>query len=159
MGSDIFNFTTFESNNWKLTYTYKYPRPALTVDAVVFRKKQQSTEVLLIQRKNPPFQEGWALPGGFVGIDETLETAVHRELFEETGLKSILLKQMHAFSTLGRDPRGHTISIVFWGILENEQKPKAGDDAQSVKWFDLSKLPKLAFDHSEIINFAMSNID
>lgn len=156
MESDIFNFTTFESNNRILKYSYKYPRPALTVDAVVFRKEASKTEVLLIQRKNTPFQESWALPGGFVDMDETLETAVHRELFEETGLKKILLTQMHAFSTLGRDPRGHTISVVFWGILENEQKPKAGDDAQSAKWFDLNKLPKLAFDHAEVVEMAIS---
>lgn len=156
MESDIFNFTTFESNNRILKYSYKYPRPALTVDAVVFRKEASKTEVLLIQRKNTPFQESWALPGGFVDMDETLETAVHRELFEETGLKNILLTQMHAFSTLGRDPRGHTISVVFWGILENEQKPKAGDDAQSAKWFDLNKLPKLAFDHAEVVEMAIS---
>ena len=146
-------------NNQQLNYTYKYPRPALTVDAVVFRKNARKMEVLLIQRKNPPFQGGWALPGGFVDMDETLETAVHRELFEETGLKNIVLKQMHAFSTLGRDPRGHNISVVFWGILENDQTAKAGDDAQHAEWFDLKNLPTLAFDHDEVIKFAISNVD
>ena len=139
-----------------MNYSYKYPRPALTVDAVVFQKSARKTEVLLIQRKNPPFRGGWALPGGFVDLDETLEKAVVRELFEETGLKNIQLKQMHAFSTPGRDPRGHTISVVFWGILENDQKPKAGDDAQNAKWFDLNKLPKLAFDHDEVIEMAIT---
>jgi len=142
-----------------MTFSYKYPRPALTVDAVVFRKGTRKTEVLLIQRKNPPFQGGWALPGGFVDMNETLETAVHRELLEETGLKNIHLIQLHAFSTPGRDPRGHTISVVFWGILKNDQIAIAGDDAQEAEWFDLDNLPKLAFDHDEVINFAISNVD
>lgn len=137
-----------------MTYSYKYPRPALTVDAVVFRKNTATTKLLLIQRKNPPFQGEWALPGGFVDMDETLETAVARELFEETGLTNISLKQLHAFSTPGRDPRGHTISVVFWGILKNEQKATAGDDAQNAEWFATDKLPKLAFDHREIIEMA-----
>ncbi|RLD43747.1 MAG: NUDIX hydrolase [Bacteroidetes bacterium] len=141
-----------------MTFTYKYPRPALTVDAVVFRKTPSKTEVLLIQRKNPPFQGEWALPGGFVDMDETLETAVARELFEETGLTNILLKQMHAFSTPGRDPRGHTISVVFWGILEDDQTAKAGDDAQYADWFDLNKLPKLAFDHQDVVEMAMTEL-
>lgn len=139
-----------------MTFTYKYPRPALTVDAVVFLKDALKTEVLLIQRKNPPFQSGWALPGGFVDMDETLETAVHRELLEETGLKNIRLSQLHAFSTPGRDPRGHTISVVFWGVLEVDQIAKAGDDAQNAEWFDLNNLPKLAFDHDEILEMAIS---
>ena len=141
-----------------MNFTYKYPRPALTVDAAVFHKGETKTEVLLIQRKNPPFQGGWALPGGFVDMDETLETAVHRELFEETGLKNIVLRQMHAFSTPGRDPRGHTISVVFWGMLEDEQTAKAGDDAQYADWFDLDNLPKLAFDHKDVVEMAISTL-
>jgi len=142
-----------------MTYSYKYPRPALTVDAVVFRKTGEKREVLLIQRKNPPFQGDWALPGGFVDMDETLETAVARELFEETGLKNIGLQQLHAFSTPGRDPRGHTISVVFWGFLKDSQQTIAGDDAQDAAWFDIDKLPKLAFDHKDVMIFALKNTD
>ena len=138
-----------------MAYTYKYPRPALTVDTVVFRKKEEKTEVLLIQRKNPPFQGSWALPGGFVDMDETLESAVARELLEETGIKNIDLKQMHAFSTPGRDPRGHTISVVFWGFLKDDQQAKGGDDAQDAAWFSIDKLPKLAFDHQDIVEMAI----
>jgi 8-oxo-dGTP diphosphatase len=138
-----------------MAYTYKYPRPALTVDAVVFRKKEEKTEVLLIRRKNPPFQGDWALPGGFVDMDETLERAVARELFEETGLKDIRLRQLHAFSTPGRDPRGHTISVVFWGFLEDDQQAKGGDDAQDAAWFDIDELPKLAFDHKDVVEMAL----
>jgi len=146
-------------NNRKMAYSYKYPRPALTVDAVVFRNESGKTELLLIQRKNPPYKEEWALPGGFVDMDETLETAVNRELLEETGLNNILLKQMHAFSTPGRDPRGHTISVVFMGILKDGQTVKAGDDAQNAEWFNINKLPKLAFDHKDVVDMAISNID
>ena len=96
-----------------MAYTYKYPRPALTVDAAVFRKTGTGFEILLIQRNNPPFEGGWALPGGFVDMDETLEDAIIRELQEETSLTDVTLKQLHAFSTPGRDPRGHTISVIF----------------------------------------------
>jgi 8-oxo-dGTP diphosphatase len=145
-------------NNINLTYTYKYPRPALTVDAVVFRKNDAKTDVLLIQRKNPPFQGRWALPGGFVDMDETLEKAVHRELMEETGIRNVQLQQLHAFSTPGRDPRGHTISVVFWGILDADQNPVAGDDAENAGWFEISKLPKLSFDHQEIVEMAIQKL-
>ncbi|MCF6171584.1 MAG: NUDIX hydrolase [Bacteroidales bacterium] len=139
-----------------MSFTYAYPRPALTVDAVVFRESGMLMEVLLIRRKNPPYSGSWALPGGFVEMDESLEEAVHRELFEETGVKDLHLRQLQAFSTPGRDPRGHTISVVFWGVLEKNQEILAGDDAKEVAWFDLNRLPKLAFDHNEIIEVAAS---
>lgn len=141
-----------------MSYSYQYPRQALTVDAVVFRKPGKHTEVLLIQRKNPPFQGGWALPGGFVDMDETLETAVDRELNEETGLQNIELTQMHAFSTLGRDPRGPTISVVFMGILDSDQQVIAGDDASKAAWFSINNLPSLGFDHDEVIEMAVSKL-
>ena len=98
-----------------MSYTYDYPRPALTVDAVVFRKTTKQLEVLLIQRKHYPFEGMWALPGGFVEMEETVEQAVVRELEEETSLKIEGLKQLHTFSELGRDPRGRTISVTFYG--------------------------------------------
>jgi len=142
-----------------LAYTYKYPRPALTVDAAVFRKKKGSFEILLIQRDGPPFEGKWALPGGFVDMDETLEEAIARELEEETSLRNLDLKQLHAFSTPGRDPRGHTISVVFWGTLAQEQQVKAGDDARNAKWFDAGQLPDLAFDHDEIVKLAFKNLN
>lgn len=138
-----------------LSYTYPYPRPALTVDAVVFKKENRDVRVLLIRRKNPPFTGNWALPGGFVDMDETLENAIERELEEETSLSKIELYQLHAFSTPGRDPRGHTISVVFWGRLDQNQPAIAGDDAEDVKWYKLDQLPELAFDHKEIIEYAI----
>lgn len=139
-------------------YTYQYPRPALTVDAAIFRKTDSSFEILLIQRGNPPFKGSWALPGGFVDMDESLEDAINRELMEETALTNIDLKQLHAFSKPGRDPRGHTITVVFWGILENKQTAIAGDDAHTVRWYNINQLPELAFDHDDIIEIAVHKL-
>jgi 8-oxo-dGTP diphosphatase len=138
-----------------MPFTYKYPRPALTVDAVVFRTANNKTELLLIQRKFPPYQNKWALPGGFVDMDETLEEAVARELKEETGLTGIKLKQLKAFSTVNRDPRGRTISVVFWGINKTGLTANAGDDAAKTRWFDINNLPPLAFDHKEVVQEAV----
>ena len=142
-----------------MAYTYKYPRPALTVDAAVFRKTGTGFEILLIQRNNPPFEGGWALPGGFVDMDETLEDAIIRELQEETSLTDVTLKQLHAFSTPGRDPRGHTISVIFWGIQDSNQEAMAGDDARNVKWYKIDHLPELSFDHDEVIKTAIQKIN
>lgn len=131
-----------------MSFTYKYPRPAVTVDIILMRN---SIEILLIQRLNGPFKNGWALPGGFVDMDETLEDAALRELEEETGLYDIELKQFKAYSKVDRDPRGRTISIVFSGIANHEDKAIAGDDAKNVQWFNINDLPELAFDHEMII--------
>ena len=133
-----------------MSVTYKYPRPALTVDAIVFRKTPD-LQVLLIQRLNEPFKEMWAFPGGFVDMDETVEVAVERELEEETALTGIVLKQFQTFSAIDRDPRHRTVSVVFYGFANEKAIPKAGDDAKNVRWFGLDNLPKLAFDHQEIL--------
>ncbi len=137
-------------------YIYEYPRPAVTVDAVVFRKGNYDWEVLLIKRLNAPFEGYWALPGGFIDEEETLEQAVERELFEETSLKGIKLQQLRAFSNPHRDPRGRTIGVAFVGILKDSNvEVHANDDAKEVRWFSLDSLPELAFDHSEIMDCAM----
>lgn len=133
-----------------MKYTYDYPRPALTVDIAVFAKNKEGHEVLLICRKNDPFSGMWALPGGFVDMDETVESAASRELFEETNLSGIHLDQFHVFSEVDRDPRGRTVSVVFTGFLNESQEVKAKDDAKEARWFDLNKLPELAFDHTNI---------
>ena len=135
-------------------YTYDYPRPSLTVDMIVTRNVSSGIELLLIQRLNPPFKDQWALPGGFVDMDETLEQAAARELAEETGLTDVELKQFKAYSEPGRDPRGHTISVVFIGQVVHNAKAIAGDDAKKVNWFNINKLPLLAFDHDEIVGEA-----
>lgn len=136
-----------------MIYTYAYPRPAVTVDIIVYRFNNQQKELLLIERLNEPFKNQWALPGGFVDIDEEIETAAYRELQEETSIKKIQLKQFRTFGKIGRDPRGRTISIIYYGELKDfNQLVKAGDDAKNLDWFPITNLPKLAFDHSEIID-------
>ena len=136
-----------------MIYTYAYPRPAVTVDMVVFKETNSGLEFLLIERKNEPFKNQWALPGGFVDIDEEIEHAAYRELEEETSIRKIKLKQFKSFGKLGRDPRGRTISIVFYGNLKDKnQTIKAADDAKNLQWFTLDQLPPLAFDHQEIID-------
>lgn len=156
MWRDFFNFSQNISKH--LAYSYPYPRASLTVDAVVFKRFDDNYRVLLIERGNPPFKGKWALPGGFLDMDETLEEAVVRELHEETSLSGIELKQLHAFSSLDRDPRGRTISVIFWGILENKQEAKAGDDASKTQWFEINNLPSLAFDHDEVLQLAIHKL-
>ncbi|HBF87962.1 MAG TPA: NUDIX hydrolase [Bacteroidales bacterium] len=134
-----------------MAYSYEYPRPAVTVDCIIIRNTLKP-EILLIKRKFEPFKDSWALPGGFVDSNETLEQAAIRELEEETNITDIDLLQMHAFSELNRDPRGQTISIVFYGFTHSSHVAVANDDAKEVNWFLLNKLPELAFDHAEIIN-------
>ncbi|MBN3036024.1 MAG: NUDIX hydrolase [Bacteroidales bacterium] len=139
-------------------FTYEYPRPAVTVDAVVFRRREDNMEVLLIRRDRYPFEGRWALPGGFMDMGETLEEAVVRELEEETGLKGIALQQLHAFSALHRDPRGRTVSVIFWGTAPADAAIRAGDDAREAAWFPLENLPELAFDHGEIVGKALERL-
>ncbi len=134
-----------------MSYTYDYPRPAVTVDAVVLRENGDLVEVLLIQRKNEPFQGSWALPGGFLDEKETLEAAVARELKEETNLEGLELMQFRVYSEPDRDPRGRTISTVYIAVVQGEIDAHAGDDASTLSWFSVSDLPELAFDHATII--------
>jgi len=143
----------------KGSYIYDWPRPMVTVDAVVFGQFGNHTMVLLIKRANEPFASMWALPGGFVEMDEELIDAAARELQEETGLKGVHLEQLHTFGTVGRDPRGRQITIVHMGVVTNTQaKINAGDDAAEAKWFPIDKLPvKMAFDHLEVIKFATNH--
>jgi len=132
----------------------------VTVDAVVFAFFKNKVKLLLVNRRNEPFKDKWALPGGFVGIDEELEDAVTRELVEETSLAGVRLEQMHTFGNVGRDPRGRQITIAFMGVAKKGlTKIKAGDDAIKAKWFDVEKLPKdLAFDHKKIAMFAIRKL-
>lgn len=133
-------------------YTYEYARPALTVDVVLFRKQSGGLEILLIQRKNEPHQGSWALPGGFVDENEGLCDAACRELQEETTVDGIALTQFRAYGEPGRDPRGHTVSIVFIGMSEQAAiSVAARDDAADIGWFPILSLPELAFDHQKIV--------
>lgn len=138
-------------------YIYDWPRPMVTVDAVVFRLLAGKASLLLIRRKNEPFKGKWAFPGGFVEMDEELEDAIKRELAEETGISGINLQQMQTFGKVGRDPRGRQITIAFIGFCEDGQITlKAGDDAAEAKWFDIDGLPDdMAFDHNNVAKFAI----
>ena len=134
----------------------KHKPIALTVDTIIFSKTGSVTKILLIKRKNPPFKDKWAIPGGFVEYDEELETAAKRELEEETGVKDIPVQQLYTFGKIGRDPRGRTVSVVYFAIINDiNMNIKAGDYAKEAEWFNITKLPELAFDHREIIDFAV----
>ena len=133
-----------------MLYSYEYPRPALTADCII--TDETKTQILLIERKNDPFKYHWALPGGFMEMTESLFETAFRELEEETG---VLVQKLEFFCIadgVNRDPRGRTVSAVFYGSFNRDSKIKAGDDAARVDWFDLKQLPPLAFDHKEIIN-------
>ncbi len=146
--------------NDKGKYVYDWPRPMVTVDAVVFALAGDAAKLLLVKRKNEPFKGKWAIPGGFIGIDEELDDAVARELAEETGLTGVKLEQMHTFGTLGRDPRGRQITIVYMGIITHDlDRLKAGDDALEAQWFDIIALPdNMAFDHDAVAKFAVDRL-
>jgi 8-oxo-dGTP diphosphatase len=140
-------------------YVYDWPRPMVTVDAAVFAFFQGRPRLLLIQRKHEPFQGRWSLPGGFVEMDEDLEAAAARELAEETGLRDVPLEQLRTFGKPGRDPRGRTITVVYFGIIRRcGQSIEAADDAAQVQWFDLEELPQMAFDHEEIARCASERL-
>ncbi len=135
------------------------PSIFVTVDIVLCRTQGGKQEVLLIQRLKEPFKDCWALPGGFVDKGEDLEDAAKRELLEETSIKADSLKQFKAYGKPGRDPRGHTVSIVFCGNADETAIAKAQDDAKAVQWFSWDNLPPLAFDHQEILEEARKQIN
>lgn len=140
-------------------YVYDWPRPMVTADAAVFAFFDGKARLLLIQRKRDPYEGRWALPGGFVEIDEDLPEAAARELAEETGLKGIALEQLRTFGRLGRDPRGRTITVAYFGIVEKDwDQVRAADDAADVRWFDIDDLPPMAFDHDEIARCAIERL-
>lgn len=138
----------------KKKFTYDYPRPCVTVDIVLLTREARP-RVLLIRRKQAPFAGKWALPGGFIDMDETLEESARRELKEETGLTVGKLQELGIYGDPGRDPRGRTISVAFWTEVNPAKiQPKAGDDAAETGWFPLHDLPPLAFDHARILKDA-----
>ena len=133
----------------------------VAVDAIVFGySKQDGVSVLLIQRKYDPFKGSWALPGGFVLEDESLEEAVQRELLEETGIKVNYLEQLYTFGEPGRDPRQRIISVAYFGLVKTSQyqELKASTDAENAKWFSIKRIPQLAFDHKEILSVAITRL-
>ena len=143
-----------------MPHTYEYPRPALTVDCIVFGlDAQQELKIMLIQRDIPPFQGQWAIPGGFVRIEETLEAAALRELREETGIQDIFLEQLYTFGNLERDPRDRTVTVAYYALINLvEQLIIATTDARAAAWFSLSEIPQLAFDHNQILQIAIARL-
>ncbi|WP_233216274.1 NUDIX hydrolase [Blastopirellula marina] len=139
----------------KKLHQYEYARPALTVDIVVFALDEDDLMVMLIQRDLAPFEGQWALPGGFVHIDETLDDAARRELQEETGLQDIFLEQLYTFGDLNRDPRERVVTVAYYALVNLEgHNVQANTDARNAAWFAMSELPKLAFDHEQILQVA-----
>jgi 8-oxo-dGTP diphosphatase len=142
----------------KKKFCYDYPRPAVTVDVVIVTK-EAAPRVLLIRRKHAPYEGMWAIPGGFVDMDESLEDAARRELFEETGVRAGKLAQLHTFGDPKRDPRGRTISVAYLAVVDPKKiEPHAGDDAAQTAWHSLRRPPKLAFDHAEILAAARERL-
>lgn len=141
-------------------YCYAYPRPALTADVVFIDVEASALRVLLIERRAPPFEGRWALPGGFVDADEDLPEAARRELREETGIRGSRLVQLGAYGKVDRDPRGRTVSVVFLGLYRGRMGGAiAGDDASAVCWFHMRKPPRLAFDHRTILRDALARLN
>lgn len=140
-----------------MSYKYKYPRPAVTADAVVITQNEPR-KVLLIKRGGKPFKGCWAFPGGFMNMDETLEECVIRELKEETGLVVTEVKPIGSYSRVDRDPHGRTITIAYLIVVDEELPVKGQDDAKQARWWSLNELPELAFDHSKILNDTLETL-
>ena len=134
-----------------------YERPSVTVDIVILTVFDQDLKVLLIRRKVPPYEGLWAVPGGFVGIKESLDMAALRELREETGVADVYLEQLYTFGEPERDPRMRVITVAYYALLEagKVRKLRAGSDAGEVDWWSMNKLPELAFDHRQILDYTL----
>jgi 8-oxo-dGTP diphosphatase len=136
-------------------YQYDYPHPAVTTDVVIFSIRDNDLKLLLIKRGGTPFKGKWALPGGFVRLDESLEEGARRELQEETGLSGVYLEQLYTFGEPQRDPRERVITVAYYALIPSEQVSLcAATDAEAVGWFDMDELPPLAFDHTKIVRMA-----
>ena len=136
-------------------YSYAYPHPAVTVDIVIFTVRDEQLKLLLIRRAGEPYQGKWALPGGFIHLDETLETSARRELEEETGVSGVYLEQLYTFGAPERDPRERVITVAYYALIPSDKlQLRAATDAEAVGWFGMDELPDLAFDHPDIIAMA-----
>ena len=136
-----------------------HPHPSVTVDVIIFTLRDGDLQVLLIRRKNLPFQGMWAVPGGFVGIDESLEEAALRELEEETGVYDVYLEQLYTFGDVDRDPRGRVITVSYFALIPAPAIcPHAGDEATETRWWSVYNLPELAFDHAHILAYALQRL-
>ena len=142
-----------------MSYTYEFPRPAIAVDCVVFGLDEQDLKVMSIRRGIPPFEGQWALPGGFVRLDESLEAAALRELREETGIEKVFLEQLYTFGDVARDPRDRVVTVAYYALINLvEHRIQATTDAKDAAWFPVSNPPKLAFDHDKILAAALARL-
>ena len=139
----------------KSSYTYKYPHPSVMTDCVIFGFDGKDLNILLVERGLEPFKGSWALPGGFLKMDETVEECAKRELMEETNVSNVFLEQFHTFSAVDRDPRERVITVAFYALVKpSDYEVIGGDDAAQAEWFNQNELPPLAFDHEDVINMA-----
>ena len=137
----------------------KYERPSVAVDVVMMTLHQKDLQILLVKRRSWPFEGMWAIPGGFVDINESLEDAAKRELHEETSVQDVYIEQLYTFGNPGRDPRTRVITVVYFALLDAEQlRIKAADDAADVGWFSVYELPPLAFDHGDILDYTLNRL-
>lgn len=138
----------------------RYERPSVTVDVVIFSLIDEKLKVLLIKRKQWPFQGMWAIPGGFVRMEESLEEAAERELAEETGVKNVFMEQLYTFGDPNRDPRTRVITVAYFAIVPADaiEHHEAGSDAEATAWHEMDDLPELAFDHREILDYALTRL-
>lgn len=137
----------------------KFEKPSVTADIVIFTVKENDLKVLLVKRGIEPFKNKWAIPGGFVGINESLDQAAKRELEEETGIKDIYLEQLYTFGDPKRDPRGRVITVAYIALVSSENiKLKATADVSDAQWFSVSKIPNLAFDHKQLLDYALKRL-
>jgi 8-oxo-dGTP diphosphatase len=142
-----------------MDFSYKFPRPALAVDCVVFGFDEEDLKVLLIQRSLPPFAGAWALPGGFVRVDESVDAAARRELEEETGVRCAYLEQLYTFGDVDRDPRERVVSVAYYALVKLQAHSlRARTDASDTAWFPVSDTPTLAFDHGRILDVARERL-
>ncbi|TWT29984.1 NUDIX hydrolase [Blastopirellula retiformator] len=142
-----------------MSFVYEYARPSVTVDCVVFGLDDDGLKILLIQRDAPPFEGGWALPGGFVEMEESLDQAALRELQEETGVHELFLEQLYTFGAVDRDPRTRVITVAYYALVNlKDHKLEAATDARAAAWFELDDLPTLAFDHADILQMAQERL-
>ena len=142
-----------------MAHTYEFPRPALTVDCVVFGLDDEDLKVLLIQRDLDPFAGKWALPGGFVRMDESPDAAARRELVEEAGVSNVFLEQLYTFGDVERDPRGRVVTVAYYALVKlSEHAVRAATDARNAAWFAVDDAPALAFDHDRILETAYARL-
>ncbi len=133
-------------------FCYSNPHPAVTTDIVIFTIREQKLKLLLVKRKGAPYKSKWALPGGFVNMDENLRQAAERELAEETGVRNVFLEQLYTFGAPERDPRERVITVAYYALIPSDKiQIRAATDAEAVGWFAMDELPELAFDHEEIL--------